>query len=266
MKDHSQELNNLVAQTRPLREQLQSHRLYSNIRTIADVRIFMETHVFAVWDFMSLLKALQRGLTCVEVPWVPVEHPAARLINEIVRDEESDLNLSGEPVSHFHLYRSAMLECGADTSCIDRFLELLKSGCTVAAALDRADAPAGASQFAKATFRIIGTDQLHQIAAAFAFGREDLIPQMFGAIIREMKQDIPGLETFHYYLERHIELDGDDHGPHAHRMVSELCGDDAQRWQEAVFAANAALQARIGLWDSVVAGGIGQAEALGARD
>jgi hypothetical protein len=256
MKNCGEGLTTLLEQTRPLKQQLQSHPLYSSITTIADVRRFMETHVFAVWDFMSLLKALQRGITCVAVPWIPTEHPAARLINEIVRDEESDLGRSGEPVSHFELYRSAMMECGSDTSCIDRFLKLLGRGCPVTLALEIAGVPAGACEFVKATFRVISTGQLHQIAAAFAFGREDLIPEMFSAIIHEMKHDIPGLETFHYYLDRHIQLDGDEHAPHAHNMVSELCGTDPARWQEAISAANEALLARIHLWDSLVAGGL----------
>jgi hypothetical protein len=255
MNLRNEELKNLLQQTQPLRQRLHSHALYSRIKSIADVRTFMETHVFAVWDFMSLLKALQRGLTCVEVPWIPLENSAARLINEIVRDEESDLSLAGHTISHFDLYYSAMTECGSNTSCIDRFMELLRSGCPVTFALDLARAPAGASKFVRTTFRIINTGQLHQIAAAFAFGREDLIPEMFSAIIREMKHDIHGLETFHYYLERHIALDGDDHGPHAHQMVSELCGDDPQKWEEAISATNEALLARIHLWDSLVTNG-----------
>jgi len=251
----NEELKNLIKQTQPPRARLHSHALYSSIKSIADVRTFMETHVFAVWDFMSLLKTLQQGLTCVKVPWVPAGNSAARLINEIVRDEESDLGHDGQTASHFELYRSAMRECGANASSIDAFLNLIRSGCPVTFALDIADAPAGARQFVRTTFSIIGTGELHRIAAAFAFGREDLIPEMFSAIIREMKRDIGGLETFYYYLERHIALDGDDHAPHAHQMVNELCGRSAEKWKEAISATNEALRARIHLWDSLVARG-----------
>jgi len=155
-----------------------------------------------------------------------------------------------------------MTECGSDTSCIDRFLTLLRKGCPAALALEIADVPAGARQFVETTFRTISAGKLHQVAAAFAFGREDLIPEMFRAIIREMKHDMPGLETFYYYLERHIQLDGDDHGPHAHSMVSELCGQDPQLWQEATTATNEALLARIHLWDSVTGDVAAVAETL----
>src|SRR3954471_9932469 len=117
------QLTALEDKLQPFYTRLASHPLYASFRTIEDLRTFMETHVFAVWDFMSLLKALQRGLTCVKVPWIPLENSAARLINEIVRDEESDLSLTGHTISHFDLYYSAMTECGSNTSCIDRFME-----------------------------------------------------------------------------------------------------------------------------------------------
>lgn len=248
----SSRITALLERTREKREQVQHHPLYSRIVTLSDIHLFMQTHVFAVWDFMSLLKALQRGLTCIDVPWVPTSHASARLINEIVRDEESDESPTGESISHLELYRTAMLECGADTSVFDGFLKLVSAGSSVKDALTKAPVPEGPTRFVQSTFTVISTNALHRIAGAFTFGREDLIPEMFSAIVREMKQDIPGLHTFHYYLERHIELDGDDHGPRAERMIEELCGSSEKRWQEATEAANQALEDRIRLWDSVV--------------
>ena len=77
------------------REKLLKHKLYSNIETIKDLQVFTENHVYAVWDFMSLLKALQIKLTCTKTPWVPNSNSqTAYLINEIVLAEETDINLS----------------------------------------------------------------------------------------------------------------------------------------------------------------------------
>ena len=82
----------------------------------------MEYHVYAVWDFMSLLKALQIELTCTTLPWKPVgDTKIRRLINSIVLEEESDVDADGNPSSHYEMYLDAMIECGADTKKIESF-------------------------------------------------------------------------------------------------------------------------------------------------
>ena len=248
----SEELQVLSERLKPLYEQLAAHRLYGAFETIDDLRIFMESHVFAVWDFMSLLKTLQRGLTCVDVPWTPSRFPESRrLINEIVLGEESDV-YEGVAMSHFELYRRAMQECGADTVAIDQLLREIEAGADWEKALSHSGASAAAQAFVRATFAYIEEGKLHAVAAAFTFGREDLIPDMFRGFIRDQDERLSGrLQTLRWYMERHIEVDGDEHGPMALRMIGELCGCDAVKWREAADAAESALQARLELWDGI---------------
>ncbi|UOQ76086.1 DUF3050 domain-containing protein [Hymenobacter sp. 5516J-16] len=239
----------------PVRAQLVAHGVYQSLHSLSDLRVFMQHHVFAVWDFMSLLKALQRELTCVDVPWVPRGNPATRrLINDIVLEEETDVDPEGNPASHFELYLRSMRECGADMAPIERLLAALAQGASVAAALEQAQAPSSVREFVLDTFRIISSGQPHAVAAAFTFGREDVIPDMFRHLVHDLRQRFPGqLDTFTYYLDRHIQLDEEVHTPLAQQMVRELCGDDAQRWQEAATVATRCMQARVALWNGIQA-------------
>lgn len=239
---------------KPLYARLASHPLYRSLQTIEDLHLFLEAHVFAVWDFMSLLKALQRGLTCVDVPWVPSALPESRrLVNEIVLGEESDV-YQGRPLSHFELYLLAMRQCGASTAAVDALIASLRAGSSVDEALGSCGAPDEARSFVRDTFQILAEDKLHVTAAAFTFGREDLIPDMFKGFVRDLNRELAGqLETFIWYLERHIEVDGEEHGPMALRMIAELCGDHAAKWREAEEAAVFALESRLRLWDGIAA-------------
>ena len=239
----------------PARERLLRHPLYARMSSLEDVQGFMGFHVFAVWDFMSLLKRLQRDLTCVAVPWVPVGDAEVRfLINEIVCGEESDVDPKGTRISHFELYLRAMKDAGASSQSVLKALDSVKSGHSTADALKLSGVPAGAAEFSAHTFKTAGQGKLHEVAAAFTFGREDLIPDMFHELVVKLSQAHPGkLDTFRYYLERHIEVDGGHHGAISLRMVELVCGDDAQKWKEASAAALAAIESRIKLWDAVVA-------------
>ncbi|QIX62409.1 DUF3050 domain-containing protein [Hymenobacter sp. BT18] len=244
---------NLQAALAPARQHLIDHGVYQSLHSLDDLRVFMQHHVFAVWDFMSLLKALQRELTCVAVPWVPRGNPVTRrLINDIVLEEETDLDPEGRPASHFELYLRAMRECGADTAPIEKLLAALAAGATVDAALQQAEAPASVRAFVLETFRIIEAGQPHAVAAAFTFGREDVIPAMFRHLVHDLRQRFPGqLDTFTYYLDRHIQLDEEVHTPLAQQMVRELCGHDAARWTESREVAARCMQARVALWDGI---------------
>jgi Protein of unknown function (DUF3050) len=69
-------------------------------------------------------------------------------------------------------------------------------------------------------------------------GREDLLPSVFQRIVDELNVEAGGgREDFKYYLNRHIGLDSDEHGPMANRLLLSLCGADESRWQVAEQAA-----------------------------
>jgi hypothetical protein len=246
------ETDRLDARIQPLYLLLAQHPLYASFQNLEDLHTFMESHVFAVWDFMCLLKTLQRGLTSVDVPWLPSTLPGSRrLINEIVLGEESDV-YEGQPLSHFEVYRLAMRRCGADTTAIDSFLAALRRGADWRTALTTSNAPAPAAAFVKSTFSFMEPGKLHSTAAAFTFGREDLIPDMFRSFILDQDEQLGGqLATLRWYLERHIEVDGEEHGPMALRMVAELCGNDPIKWQDATTSAVSAIEARLALWDDI---------------
>ncbi|MDC0002021.1 DUF3050 domain-containing protein [Flavobacteriaceae bacterium] len=234
-----------------LREELKSHGLYQQLQTIEDIKIFTQDHVFAVWDFMSLLKTLQRELTCVSVPWVPRKKgKLTQFINEITLAEESDVDLSGESKSHFEMYLDAMRHMGSETHKIEVFLSKIYQNSSIEEALDFAEVPEAVKNFVKVTFKTIYSNDAHKVAAAFTFGREDLIPDMFIEIIHQTHEQ-ESFKDFLYYLNRHVELDGDSHGPLSLDMIVELCGDDQQKWSEVLVTAKEALEVRISLWDYI---------------
>jgi hypothetical protein len=249
-EDHFQSIQERIA---PLRADLLDHPMYRHINSLESLRLFMQHHVFAVWDFMSLLKVLQRRLCCLDVPWLPLaDHQAVRFINEIVLSEESDEDGEGGFTSHFDLYYRAMQRCGANTSRIDSFLDRLRSGSSVNSALVEAEVPVPIRQFVQHTFKVIEDGDLCAILSAFTFGREDLLPDVFQRIVDELNVETSGgLDAFKYYLSRHIQLDRDQHGPMAARLIISFCGNDEGKWRSAEHAAVSALRARKILWDEM---------------
>ncbi|MAZ26605.1 MAG: heme oxygenase [Cytophagaceae bacterium] len=248
-------LNDIKKAILPYQEQLLNHPLYKSLKTPDDLHAFMQHHVFAVWDFMSLLKALQSSLTKTTTPWYPLGNPEVRyLINEIVLAEETDVALDGRHMSHYEMYIDAMQKAGADTTKMKTFLDHITHGTDIFLVIAVSEIPKSVKQFLKFTFNTISEGKSHKIASAFTFGREDLIPGMFTQIIANIQQNFPDrdLTHFKYYFDRHIELDGDEHGPMALKMVEELCGHDPRKWSEAETAAVTALRHRIELWDGIL--------------
>jgi hypothetical protein len=283
----------LCRRVEPFQGKLGTHYIYTRVRAQPGLQVFMKNHVFAVWDFMTLVKTLQAQLTCITTPWLPPSNPlAARLINEIVLGEETDEVGEGEYLSHYVLYLRAMGEIGADPGPMLRFEQALRSGQTVEEALAPLDICDATKSFVLNTMRT-AQGKTHEVAASLLLAREDLIPVMFDRVVREMdgrteasarlaragrelrerapsrlRGLLPGTvrdnwkrydddhpdprANFRLYLQRHVHLDGEEHGPMGRRMLLELCGDDATKWEEATLAARAALEARIALWDGVL--------------
>ncbi len=241
--------------TTELVSRLMSHTLYEELRDEESLRIFMRSHVFCVWDFQSLLKALQRLVTCVEVPWLPTADPEARrFVNEIVLDEESDEAPGGGHLSHFELYLQAMEKCGADAGSIRVFLGDLRGGRHLREALARPALPPGVAAFVRTTMAVAESGQVHRIAAAFAYGREEIIPAMFQRLVNRLAETSPERwSMFRFYLDRHIEHDAETHGPMARALVSRLCDNEELLWREAEETARQSLAARIRLWDDILA-------------
>ncbi|OYZ19540.1 MAG: hypothetical protein B7Y39_11975 [Bdellovibrio sp. 28-41-41] len=235
----------LENQIKNLHCELESHSLYKKIVDLNSMKMFMETHVFAVWDFMSLLKRLQKDITCVTVPWRPSPHPKklVRLINEIVLGEESDVDPDGGAIDHFSLYINAMKEVDAETQSIWKFIE----------SQDYHALPLTIRKFVSFNINMAMTGSLHEVAGVFFFGREKLIPDMFRGLLKdiwktESSSQFPKLK---YYLERHVDLDGGEHSHLANEMLLTLCQGEPSKMEEALTAGIAALKLRLELWDFV---------------
>jgi hypothetical protein len=236
-----------------IRQELLNHPIYKEVNTPEKVRIFMKHHVFAVWDFMSLLKRLQQEVTSVSVPWKPYLNPSyTRFINEIVLAEESDEDGQGGYASHFQLYIDAMKQSGADTIPINQFLGELQKGISYEEAIKNEMIPRSVADFVHFNLELALKGEIHEVASAFFYGREDLIPDMFESLLDSLSREGAKYDRLNYYLNRHIELDGDHHGPLAQKLLDDLCGEDDQKKVEAILIANRSLESRKKLWDGIL--------------
>ena len=235
-------------------ERLVAHPLYESLRSFDDIKVFMQYHVFAVWDFFSLLKRLQREVTCVETPWLPrglSDH--ARFILEIVVAEESDEAIGSGYISHFELYLAAMEEVGADRAPIDGLLERIADGYDPLAALDHDQIPDFVQEFVGSTLRVALGGRPHEVAASFCHGRENLLPDVLAGVQGGLGDEIDEAPIFKHYVERHITLDHDEHGPLALKLLDELCGGDEGKIEQAERVGTEAIEARARLWDGILA-------------
>ena len=246
-------MDKITQNLEPLKSKLKNHNLYNIINTQEDLKIFCESHVFAVWDFMSLLKKLQIELTSINIPWMPSNNSeVSKLINEIVAGEETDETLDGSAISHYEMYINAINDIGVDTNLISNQISSLNDINTIIDDINKLDIDDYIKEFLKFTFRIINNDKTHEIASAFTFGREDLIPDMFIPLLEKINSsDNTRIDKLIYYFKRHIEVDGDMHGRMAMKMLSFLCSDDETKINESLVASKDALKVRIALWDGI---------------
>ena len=240
----------------PLKEKLANHRIFERINSIQELKVFMEHHIFAVWDFMSLLKKLQKDLVPSGSPWVPNPNGnLVRFINEIVMEEESDQAYgNGAEISytsHYQIYLDAMTEVGASTETISRFVEMVKSE-GINSAMQKINLPDPSRLFMSHTFKLINEGKSHEIAASFAIGRESIVPLMFKRILDQSKLEDDQVPVFRYYLVRHAELDGDHHGPMAHKLLENMSAGDPKIQQEIIEQATKSIEQRIFFWDGVL--------------
>jgi hypothetical protein len=228
---------------------LEHHPIFNSIKTTEDLKVFMETHVYCVWDFMSLLKKLQNDLCCTQVPWVPRKNGnLARLINDIVTAEETDVMPDGNYASHFEIYVMAMEEVGANTQPIKSFIQRVETGQDYLGTI-----PEPAKTFVQSTLDIALHKTTHETLGSFCNGRETVIPAMFRKLLSDWNLNEKDAPMFHYYLVRHIELDGDEHGPAAERMMADLTKDHPAHYIELLHASIRSIKDRIQLWDELKA-------------
>lgn len=253
------------------RQQVLRHNIYNIMAENHDngmkdslnqkIATFMEHHVWAVYDYFQLLKRLQRHFTCVELPWRPTKDPKMRhFITEIVAEEECDEAEDGVThISHLELYVRSMEKLGANTKPINQFLaalddydDMLSFESWFEEILIKSGAPKASQEHVKMTMDLARNGSICEVAAVFTFGREDIIPKMFIRILNNHNlASSEEFSIFRYYLQRHIDLDGKDHGPHAIALVNGVCGDDPEKWKQATDAVKKALKARTELWSAV---------------
>ena len=234
---------------------LSRHSLYGAIQNKKNLRVFMEHHVYAVWDFMSLIKELQAQVAPAGSPWLPSKNARyVNFTNKLVLEEESDYALAGLEegayASHFESYLQAMIEVGADVDPVLGFIDKVREK-GLDAALQLSDIPEPAKRFMLFTFDVIGRSQLHYLVAVLAYGRESIIPQLYRSF-QEGLQVLPSeAPIFYGYLKRHIFLDEQEHGPVIVNMVQSLSEGSMEKQAEVVAVAEQALVVRLEFWDEI---------------
>ena len=228
-----------------------AHPVFSLVTSLEQARTYMEFQVWCVWDFMCLAKAVQTGLGTFTIPWLPPKNGALlAAINEIISGEETDTGPDGKIASHFEIYLAAMHQAGADTTAINTFLQALRDGVNWEAALHKSGAHPGSIRYVSGTIRT-SLEPLHRSVASFCLGREELVPMMLVTMLRNIPR-LPELEMFRWYIQRHIALDAESHGPLSSDLFDSIAGVDAETRQDALKTAAWAIAERADYLDVIM--------------
>ena len=234
-----------------LKNKIIAHPLFANKLEPKHICKFMESHIFAVWGFMSILKSLQKMITPNNLPWMPnknTKNGLVNFVNEIILCEESDYIDGIGFISHFEIYLLAMRNMGAKTEQLDKLASIFTDKGYNEKYLDNIDATDEVKSFLKHDLEISMSGTLPEIVGAFTLGREKVIPNMFGYILPAIKET----STSKYlvtYLERHIDIDGDRHGPLSMKLLNTSCGK--KDLSLAYATAIKSLELRLSVWDRV---------------
>ena len=181
----------------------------------------------------------------------PKHNKAARLVNEIISGEETDVLPTGQPMSHYEMYRIAMDEVGTDPTTFDDFFNKVLEGKPVEEALDHPSIHPAIREFVTATIKTATTGTVAQVLGSFFYGREDSIPQMFSNFLKSWGINEAHAPTLVYYLKRHIELDGESHGPAVQEIMTDSLNGNVGEWETLFDEALKAVELRIQLWDAL---------------
>ena len=247
-------LHNHKKKLTSLKMRINKHPLFKNNLDINEIKLFMEAHVFAVWGFMSLLKKIQKKITPQNIPWIPnsnTRNGLANFVNEIILGEESDYINGIGYISHFEIYILAMKNINANPNELMKFIKLMKNNNNIVSNLKKINIYKEVKDFLKHDLRIASSGSLAQLVGVFTLGREKVIPNMFKYILQSLSDD-KKIKYLKAYLERHIVVDGERHGPLSLSLLNNVC-DNPKLMCIAYSSAITSLELRLKVWDRIYA-------------
>ncbi len=236
---------------RVLKQKIITHPLFANKLEPKHICKFMESHIFAVWGFMSILKSLQKMITPNSLPWVPnknTKNGLVNFVNEIILCEESDYIEGIGFISHYEIYLLAMKNMDAKTNQLDKLISTIAKNGYNKKYVDNVDASDEVKSFLKHDLEVSMNGTLPEIVGAFTLGREKVIPNMFDYILPAIRETSTSKHLI-TYLERHIDIDGDRHGPLSMKLLDASC--DKNQLSLAYATAVKSLELRLLVWDKV---------------